>query len=119
MDLCIIACQTPVRVIDKAYCFFSFCTVAFCRISKILSKNIFPRLLIVFILLPNVVSSYLHTTLSPPVAHSNLKAANILLDEELMPRVCDCGLAILRPLTSNRVKIKVSTFENHFILKIC
>ncbi|KAG6638332.1 hypothetical protein I3843_10G027200 [Carya illinoinensis] len=51
---------------------------------------------------------YLHTTLSPPVAHSNLKAANILLDEELMPRVCDCGLAILRPLTSNRVKIKAS-----------
>ncbi|KAG2683335.1 hypothetical protein I3760_10G027700 [Carya illinoinensis] len=51
---------------------------------------------------------YLHSTLSPPVAHSNLKAANILLDEELMPRVCDCGLAILRPLTSNRVKIKAS-----------
>ncbi|XP_030484096.2 protein STRUBBELIG-RECEPTOR FAMILY 2 isoform X2 [Cannabis sativa] len=51
---------------------------------------------------------YLHSTVSPPLAHSNLKSANILLDEELMPHVCDCGLAILRPLTSNRVKIKAS-----------
>ncbi|XP_075639552.1 protein STRUBBELIG-RECEPTOR FAMILY 2 [Castanea sativa] len=51
---------------------------------------------------------YLHSTFSPPVAHSNLKAANILLDEELTPRVCDCGLAVLRPLTSNKVKIKAS-----------
>ncbi|KAF8369448.1 hypothetical protein HHK36_032533 [Tetracentron sinense] len=51
---------------------------------------------------------YLHSKCSPPVAHSNLKAANILLDDELMPRLCDCGLAILRPLTSNSVKIKAS-----------
>ncbi|KAL5545485.1 hypothetical protein UlMin_005172 [Ulmus minor] len=51
---------------------------------------------------------YLHSTFSPPLAHSNLKAANILLDEELTSRVCDCGLAILRPLTSSRVKIKAS-----------
>lgn len=66
----------------------------------------------------NDVFSYLHSTFSPPVAHSNLKAANILLDEELMPRVSDSGLAILRPLTSNRVKIKVSTFKelSHFAI---
>ncbi|XVF75873.1 hypothetical protein PTKIN_Ptkin13bG0221900 [Pterospermum kingtungense] len=51
---------------------------------------------------------YLHSTFSPPVAHCNIKAANILLDEELTPHVCDCGLAILRPLTSNVVKIKAS-----------
>ncbi|PSS01834.1 Protein STRUBBELIG-RECEPTOR FAMILY 2 like [Actinidia chinensis var. chinensis] len=51
---------------------------------------------------------YLHSTCSPPVAHSNLKAANILLDEELMPHLSDCGLAILRPLTSNSVKVKAS-----------
>ncbi|PON52229.1 Tyrosine-protein kinase [Parasponia andersonii] len=51
---------------------------------------------------------YLHSMFSPPLAHSNLKSANILLDEELTPHVCDCGLAILRPLTSNRVKIKAS-----------
>ncbi|KAF7818967.1 protein STRUBBELIG-RECEPTOR FAMILY 2 [Senna tora] len=47
---------------------------------------------------------YLHSTFSPPVTHGNLKAANILLDEHLMPRVCDCGLAILRPLINNKVK---------------
>ncbi|KAF8395893.1 hypothetical protein HHK36_019848 [Tetracentron sinense] len=51
---------------------------------------------------------YLHSKCSPPVAHSNLRAANILLDDELMPRLCDCGLAILRSLSSNSVKLKAS-----------
>ncbi|XVE75694.1 hypothetical protein DITRI_Ditri12bG0113600 [Diplodiscus trichospermus] len=51
---------------------------------------------------------YLHSTFSPPVAHRNIKAANILLDEELMPHITDCGLAVLRPLTTNVVKIKAS-----------
>ncbi|KAJ7976859.1 putative Receptor protein kinase CLAVATA1 [Quillaja saponaria] len=51
---------------------------------------------------------YLHSTFSPPVALSNLKASNILLDEDLVPRVCDCGLAVLGQLTSNRVKTKAS-----------
>ncbi|CAN1307182.1 Protein STRUBBELIG-RECEPTOR FAMILY 2, partial [Linum perenne] len=47
---------------------------------------------------------YLHCTFSPPVAHGNVKAANVLLDEDLVPRVCDSGLAILRTLTCNSVK---------------
>ncbi|PRQ44525.1 putative protein kinase RLK-Pelle-LRR-V family [Rosa chinensis] len=51
---------------------------------------------------------YLHSTLSPSVAHGNLKSENILLDEELAPHICDCGLAILRPLTSNSLKLKAS-----------
>ncbi|KAG9134764.1 hypothetical protein Leryth_001065 [Lithospermum erythrorhizon] len=50
---------------------------------------------------------YLHSSV-PPVMHRNLKAANILLDEDLTPRLCDCGLAILRPLASNSVKVKAS-----------
>ncbi|KAG5548008.1 hypothetical protein RHGRI_013638 [Rhododendron griersonianum] len=50
--------------------------------------------------------NYLHSTCLPPVGDSNLKAANILLDEELMPRLSYCGLAVLRPLTSNSVKLK-------------
>ncbi|KAF8395888.1 hypothetical protein HHK36_019843 [Tetracentron sinense] len=55
------------------------------------------------------VFRYLHSTCSPPVAHSNFKAANILLDDELMPRLCDCGLTILRPLSSNSFKLKVTS----------
>ncbi|XP_042513258.1 protein STRUBBELIG-RECEPTOR FAMILY 2 isoform X2 [Macadamia integrifolia] len=51
---------------------------------------------------------YLHTSCFPACPHCNLKAANILLDDDLMPRLCDCGLAILRPLTSNTVKLKAS-----------
>lgn len=58
------------------------------------------------------VYSYLHSTFSPPVVHGNLKAVNVLLDENLMPRVTDCGLAILRPLTSNKVKVRVSFYKN-------
>ncbi|GLT96151.1 hypothetical protein SLE2022_137960 [Rubroshorea leprosula] len=51
---------------------------------------------------------YLHSQFSPPVAHCNIKAANILLDEELMPRICDSGLAILRPFATNSIKLKAS-----------
>ncbi|KAK9157074.1 hypothetical protein Scep_003648 [Stephania cephalantha] len=51
---------------------------------------------------------YLHTTCMPPMAHCNLKAANILLDDELMPRISDCGIAVLRPLTTNKVKLKAA-----------
>ncbi|CAI0406706.1 unnamed protein product [Linum tenue] len=51
---------------------------------------------------------YLHCTFCPPVAHGNVKASNVLLDEELVPRLCDAGLAILRPLTCNSVKVKAS-----------
>ena len=61
----------------------------------------------------NDVLSYLHSTFSPPLSECNKKAANFLLDEELRPHICDCVLAILRPLMSNVVKIKVSTSRNN------
>ncbi|XP_057783194.1 protein STRUBBELIG-RECEPTOR FAMILY 2 isoform X2 [Salvia miltiorrhiza] len=51
---------------------------------------------------------YMHSSFVPPIPHSNLKAANILLDEEFKPHVCDCSLAILRPLSRNTVKLKAS-----------
>ncbi|XP_017414239.1 protein STRUBBELIG-RECEPTOR FAMILY 2 [Vigna angularis] len=54
---------------------------------------------------------YLHSTFSPPVAHGKLKATNVLLDENLMPCLTDCGLAILRPLTSNKAKNRASEID--------
>lgn len=58
------------------------------------------------------VYSYLHSTFSPPVAHGKLKATNVLLDENLMPCVTDCGLAILRPLISSKAKNRVCFCNN-------
>ncbi|XP_022640279.1 protein STRUBBELIG-RECEPTOR FAMILY 2 [Vigna radiata var. radiata] len=54
---------------------------------------------------------YLHSTFSPPVAHGKLKATNVLLDENLMPCVTDCGLAILRPLISSKAKNRASEID--------
>nr|XP_043618618.1 protein STRUBBELIG-RECEPTOR FAMILY 2 [Erigeron canadensis] len=51
---------------------------------------------------------YLHFTCVPPLAHRNLRAANVLLDEDLTPRICDCGLAVLKPLTMNSAKAEAS-----------
>ncbi|KAJ4969703.1 hypothetical protein NE237_002802 [Protea cynaroides] len=51
---------------------------------------------------------YLHTSCFPPCPHCNLNASNILLDDDFMPRLCDCGLATLRPFTNNTVNIKAS-----------
>lgn len=49
---------------------------------------------------------YMHSSFVPPISHNNLKAANILLDEEFKPHVCDCGLSIVKPLSRNAVKLK-------------
>ncbi|KAL6542928.1 hypothetical protein OROHE_010448 [Orobanche hederae] len=46
---------------------------------------------------------YLHEVCLPSVVHRNLKAANILLDEELNPHLSDCGLAALTPNTERQV----------------
>ncbi|KAK3023430.1 hypothetical protein RJ639_042674 [Escallonia herrerae] len=65
--------------------------------------------------------SFLHTACMPSFAHSNLKAANILLDEDLTPRISDCGLAVLKPLTSNSVKLKeeLDTFLRASEMALC
>lgn len=40
---------------------------------------------------------YIHEVCQPPIIHQNFKSANILLDDKLAVRVCDCGLAELKP----------------------
>ncbi|XP_077210507.1 protein STRUBBELIG-RECEPTOR FAMILY 8-like [Tasmannia lanceolata] len=47
---------------------------------------------------------YLHSTITPPVVLNNLKAGNIMLDDEFIPHLCDCGLDVLRPLISINFK---------------
>ncbi|XP_052728160.1 protein STRUBBELIG-RECEPTOR FAMILY 2-like [Vigna angularis] len=54
---------------------------------------------------------YLHSAFCRPVAHGNLKAANVLLDENLMPRVCDCSLVILRTLNISQVDIPANEID--------
>ncbi|KAJ4882680.1 Protein kinase superfamily protein [Raphanus sativus] len=40
---------------------------------------------------------YLHDKVNPPVIYRDLKASNILLDDEFFPRLCDFGLHFLSP----------------------
>ncbi|XP_039142388.1 protein STRUBBELIG-RECEPTOR FAMILY 8 [Dioscorea cayenensis subsp. rotundata] len=50
---------------------------------------------------------YLHEVCLPSVVHRNFKSANILLDEELNPRLSDCGLAALTPNTERQVSTQM------------
>lgn len=59
--------------------------------------------------------NYLHSTCVPPLAHRNLKSTNVLLDEDLTPRIGDCCLAALKPLTINSAKAEASEKDNGHI----
>ncbi|GAB4826542.1 Protein STRUBBELIG-REPTOR FAMILY 8 [Ancistrocladus abbreviatus] len=50
---------------------------------------------------------YLHEVCLPSVVHRNFKSANILLDEELNPRLSDCGLAALTPNTERQLSTQM------------
>jgi serine/threonine protein kinase len=39
--------------------------------------------------------NYLHNELEPPMYHFDLKPANILLDENMVPRIADFGMSRL------------------------
>ncbi|KAJ9548281.1 hypothetical protein OSB04_020824 [Centaurea solstitialis] len=60
--------------------------------------------------------NYLHSTCMPPLAHRNLKAANVLLDEDLTPRICDCCLAVLKPLTISGAKAEAFETDSFCIV---
>ena len=42
--------------------------------------------------------AHLHHRCDPPVTHFNIKSSNVLLDEQLNPKLADCGLANLLPV---------------------
>lgn len=48
---------------------------------------------------------YMHCVCSPPMAHGNLKASNILFDAELTPHVSDGGLTVLGCLFDTNPKV--------------
>lgn len=48
---------------------------------------------------------YLHETCSPPLVHKNIKSSNILLDNELNPRLSDYGLANFHHRTSQNLGV--------------
>jgi len=52
-------------------------------------------------------------TCSPPVAHGNIKARNILLDAQLMPYLCDSGLTKLRHFVSTAGTVSVLKFPSY------
>jgi serine/threonine protein kinase len=56
----------------------------------------------------------MHLTCSPPVAHGNIKARNILLDAQLMPYLCDSGLTKLSHFVSTaRIMVSFLKFPSY------
>lgn len=51
---------------------------------------------------------FLHTMAGTPLIHGDIKPANILLDQCLMPKIGDFGLARKGPLREDRTHLKVS-----------
>lgn len=52
--------------------------------------------------------AFLHEEVRPHIIHRDIKASNILLDKDLMPKISDFGLAKLIPANVTHVSTRVA-----------
>ena len=52
--------------------------------------------------------AYLHDGVRPHVVHRDIKASNILLDQDLTPKISDFGLAKLLPSDVSHISTRVA-----------
>ncbi|CAH2072604.1 unnamed protein product [Thlaspi arvense] len=56
---------------------------------------------------------YLHDKVNPPVIYRDLKASNILLDDEFYPKLCDFGLHNLEPGTGDSLFLSSRVMDTY------